>query len=207
LQAAANVARSMGIGPDDDIGFNDPARAARFMRGLLLQEHGQASNAYSDEMIHAAIGGGGKGATQRPVTPNATVQPPPYDPRSDTPSPGRPVGSQLPGQPSVPASQYSLQVRHPPNPMEGVGYTPSPITPEAAEQVAKKKSKWDALKGLQSAGAPPIPANPGYPLPAQPAAAVVRGEPMPMVNLEQQQMQRQMLAQLMARLNSGSLVG
>src|SRR5262245_58345191 len=39
-QAAANIARSAGIGLDDDINFGDPAAAQRFMRALLLQEHG-----------------------------------------------------------------------------------------------------------------------------------------------------------------------
>src|SRR4030095_7394307 len=42
-QAAANVARTAGISPDDDINFSDPVSAQRFMRGLLLQEHGPAS--------------------------------------------------------------------------------------------------------------------------------------------------------------------
>jgi hypothetical protein len=58
FQAARNVANSLGIGPDDDIAINDPDGAARFMRALIKQEHGSASQAYSDEMIAAAIGGG-----------------------------------------------------------------------------------------------------------------------------------------------------
>jgi len=58
IQAAENIARSAGIGLDDDIGLNDPARAQKFMRGLLLQEHGEASNQYGDDMLAAAIGGG-----------------------------------------------------------------------------------------------------------------------------------------------------
>lgn len=57
FQAAANVARTAGISATEDIGFNDPERAQRFMRGLLLQEHGPASNAYSDAMIRASIMG------------------------------------------------------------------------------------------------------------------------------------------------------
>ncbi|SBW15959.1 hypothetical protein BR10RB9215_C20627 [Brucella sp. 10RB9215] len=56
-QAAANVARYTGIGPDDDIRLTDPASAARFMRGLMRQEHGNSSSLYSDDMIRAAIGG------------------------------------------------------------------------------------------------------------------------------------------------------
>lgn len=55
--AARNVARSMGIGPDDDIGFSDPARAAKFMRGLILQEHGKSGGLYPESMILSAIGG------------------------------------------------------------------------------------------------------------------------------------------------------
>lgn len=57
-QAARNVANSLGIGPDDDIAISDPEGAKRFMRALITQEHGSASQAYSDEMIAAAIGGG-----------------------------------------------------------------------------------------------------------------------------------------------------
>lgn len=55
--AARNVARSMGIGPDDDIGFSDPARAAKFMRGLIQQEHGKSGGLYPESMILSAIGG------------------------------------------------------------------------------------------------------------------------------------------------------
>jgi hypothetical protein len=56
-QAAANVARAAGIRPDQDINFNDPQMAARFMRGLVLQEHGKASDLYPDSMIVSAISG------------------------------------------------------------------------------------------------------------------------------------------------------
>jgi uncharacterized protein (TIGR02594 family) len=58
-QAAANIARLMGIGPDDDLGLDDPDRAAAFMRALVTQEHGEASHAYSDEMILSAVRGDG----------------------------------------------------------------------------------------------------------------------------------------------------
>lgn len=56
-QAAANVARSMGIGPDDDLKLSDPDNARKFMRGLVTQEQGPASQAYSDQMIADAVGG------------------------------------------------------------------------------------------------------------------------------------------------------
>lgn len=56
--AAANVARTMGISPDDDIGLDNPTRASRFMQALILQEHGQKGKLYSQDMIQNAIGGG-----------------------------------------------------------------------------------------------------------------------------------------------------
>jgi hypothetical protein len=56
-QAAENIARSMGIDPNEDLNLNDKAGAARFLRALVQQEHGSASQAYSDEMIAAAVDG------------------------------------------------------------------------------------------------------------------------------------------------------
>lgn len=58
LAAAANIAKSMGIAPTDDLNLSDPASAQKFMRALVTQEHGTASGAYSDAMISNAIGGG-----------------------------------------------------------------------------------------------------------------------------------------------------
>lgn len=46
-QAAANVARYAGIGPNDNINFTDPNSANRFMSALMMQEHGPASKAYA----------------------------------------------------------------------------------------------------------------------------------------------------------------
>lgn len=57
FQAAANVARTMGIRPDEDIGFKDPAKAARFMQALILQEHGQKGRLYPESLVMSAIGG------------------------------------------------------------------------------------------------------------------------------------------------------
>lgn len=84
-QAAANVARYAGIGADDDINLSDPASAQKFMRALMLQEHGQASLAYTDPMINAAI-------TGAPVTaggPTTAIGPPS----------GAPLPSQFKGAP------------------------------------------------------------------------------------------------------------
>lgn len=56
-QAAANVAASMGLSPDDDINLNDPAMAAKFLRGLIIQEHGKSGALYPESMILSAITG------------------------------------------------------------------------------------------------------------------------------------------------------
>lgn len=55
--AAANVAKTMGISPDEDIGFNNPERAAKFMQALILQEHGQKGRLYPTSLITSAITG------------------------------------------------------------------------------------------------------------------------------------------------------
>ena len=55
--AAGKVAANMGIGPDEDIRFSDPARAKSFMRALLIQEQGNAGNAYPDAMIERSVSG------------------------------------------------------------------------------------------------------------------------------------------------------
>lgn len=54
--AAANVARTMGINPNDDLALDNPAQMAKFLRALTAQEHGNASKLYSDEMITQAAG-------------------------------------------------------------------------------------------------------------------------------------------------------
>jgi hypothetical protein len=67
-EAAANVAKAAGIGPDDDIGFSDPAKAQKFMRALVTQEQGGAASAYPDEMIAASIGGNAPASNAAPTT-------------------------------------------------------------------------------------------------------------------------------------------
>lgn len=58
MAAATNIARMAGVGVNDDLGLNDPSRAARFMRALVNQEHGEApGRAYSDQMIADAVSG------------------------------------------------------------------------------------------------------------------------------------------------------
>ena len=58
FQAAANVARTMGLSADDDLDLTDPAMASKFVRALIRQEHGAKGDLYPDEMIASAIGGG-----------------------------------------------------------------------------------------------------------------------------------------------------
>jgi len=57
--AAANIAKTMGIGPDDDLGLEDPARMTAFLKALTRQEHGESSGLYGDDVYAAASGGGG----------------------------------------------------------------------------------------------------------------------------------------------------
>jgi hypothetical protein len=64
--AAANIARSMGVGPNEDVDLDTPAMMRRFMRGLITQEHGKAGRLYSDALIDEAIAGKG-GAAGAPI--------------------------------------------------------------------------------------------------------------------------------------------
>lgn len=56
-QAAANIAATMGLGPDDNLNLKDPAQAKKFLRALVTQEHGPASRAYTDDMITNSVSG------------------------------------------------------------------------------------------------------------------------------------------------------
>lgn len=53
MQAAANIARNMGIKPTDNLELKDPNRLAKFGRALILQEHGPQSRLYSDDMVRS----------------------------------------------------------------------------------------------------------------------------------------------------------
>lgn len=55
VQAAQNIARTMGIAPDEDLRLDDPGRATKFLRALVTQEHGQAAQAYTDDMIAGTV--------------------------------------------------------------------------------------------------------------------------------------------------------
>lgn len=54
--AAANVAKTMGLSPNDDLNLRDPVMLQKFARALMLQEHGNASKKYSDDMVARVAG-------------------------------------------------------------------------------------------------------------------------------------------------------
>jgi hypothetical protein len=54
--AAANIAKTMGLSATDDLKLRDPVMLQKFARALMLQEHGQASKKYSDEMVNRVAG-------------------------------------------------------------------------------------------------------------------------------------------------------
>ena len=71
FDAAANVARTMGLSPDADLNLSDPATKIRFMKALALQEHGAASALYTDEVY----GGASQPAAQNnPIASEADLQ-------------------------------------------------------------------------------------------------------------------------------------
>jgi hypothetical protein len=127
--AAKNVARTMGIGPDDDIGFSDPQRAAKFMQALILQEHGQKGRLYPESLISSAIGGRPAAPTQvasldpaagMPATPAAPQQqaalPPeqPADARPALPAPVEVATPPVPPNAMPPQNQVAQALRQPP---------------------------------------------------------------------------------------------
>ena len=171
-------------------------KAARDWAGLTGNE--RMDQATQDRLADAILANQGTGAWSGYRGPRDVLPPSAGagidEAKRDTPSNMSPVGSQLPG----PSSQFTL-----PN-AASPGFSPTTST---AEGEPKKKSKWGALSAFKDMGAPPVPNAVTFDQ-QQPKAAVVRGEPMAMVNPEQQAQQRQMLAQLLAMLNqSGGLGG
>src|SRR4030095_4174171 len=62
-QAAANIASTMGIDPNEDLRLNDPQRMQSFLRALTLQEHGNASKLYGDDVYAGSINSDGSVVT------------------------------------------------------------------------------------------------------------------------------------------------
>ncbi|SFJ54643.1 hypothetical protein SAMN05216304_109132 [Bosea sp. OK403] len=55
--AAINIARAMGLAPDQDLQLADPQRAQAFLQALIAQEHGAAGARYPSDMIQSAVNG------------------------------------------------------------------------------------------------------------------------------------------------------
>ena len=149
FDAAANVARYAGIGPDDDIGLNDPTKAAKFMRGLMMQEHGKSSALYPDSMILSALKNGAptqvasldpsagmppaaaaieKAAPQSGyVDPMVSVQPRSAVPALDAAQ----TVSPAPAVASVPSQEVAQAAPYPAPPSQPAAPSQSPIMNEA----------------------------------------------------------------------------
>jgi hypothetical protein len=209
-QAAMNVAKNMGIGPNDDIQLNNPAMATKFMRSLMLQEHGQASMQYPDEMITGAItgqGGGDMAQTDpnwRPRRPGQGVtggetgpMSPPADPNW---RPARP-GQQQSGTPLSPLTPPQI------DPMQtqiAGGQGDPGYFPPAPE----KKEGWRDKLAKMAAGykAPAVALNDttlaGMAMPK--AARIDQGE-VSMFDPNALANQRNQLAMAMQKLNTGKV--
>jgi hypothetical protein len=127
----------------------------------------------------------------------------PYDPRGDTPSSGRPIGSELPG-----AAPSALTVTHPPNPAVGTGG----VLLGTAKPKEKAKEPWWKRVGkamAEAGGATNFGAGGAAPAPlaAPPGAAVSQLTPVAPINPQQQEANRQALALALARLNQNRLWG
>jgi hypothetical protein len=55
--AAANIAKTMGIKPDEDLNLSDPNQMTKFVKALAMQEHGPDSSKYTESTINTGIGG------------------------------------------------------------------------------------------------------------------------------------------------------
>lgn len=126
--AAANVARTMGIGPNDQMNFNDPMQKAKFMRALMLQEHGPKSRLYPDSMVYAAVGAQPPqgGDQQAPLAP----------PDQQTVASAAPAGGGQVQDVGAPA-----------------GGQQAPGAPQGMQQMADATPRGDVAKGAQNAGA------------------------------------------------------
>jgi hypothetical protein len=54
--AAANIAKTMGVKPDEDLNLSDPNQMTKFVRALATQEHGPDSKKYTDATINTGVG-------------------------------------------------------------------------------------------------------------------------------------------------------
>ena len=211
-QAAINVARSMGIGPNDDIQLSNPASAQRFMRALMLQEHGQASMAYGDDMINAAITGAPPVPGRQPGEQTVT------DYRNQPQQPAAAPGT----VPPLPAPVYVGAQPVAPAPVDDAGRNqlaqaaaPAAAAPAQSGGIGgwlKKHLKTgeqgdDARKNLTTAMSGMAGKQQTMPQIVQPKAARVDDPTIATIDPQQALVQRQQMAEIMAKLNSGKLWG
>lgn len=151
-EAAANVARYAGIKPDEDIGLNDPGRAAKFMRGLMRQEHGNSSNLYTDDMIARALSG--------------NIAPAPSMPMASADGPKGQERYTVPGSMAVATSAPSTPAAERPIVNTGGDNYATPIVPGAVKNMAGMEPRKNgiadifslmALQGAQQQAAPVQP--------------------------------------------------
>lgn len=207
-QAAMNVARYAGIGPDDNINLTDPAAAQRFMRALMLQEHGDASRQYGDDMIARAIIGQAPIPGQQPGEQTVTEYrnrpaQPPAAPGTVPPLPapvyvgGAPVATPVDETGRTQLAQAAAPAAAPAAKPGMLGWLKSHMkTGEQGEDARDNLSQ--AMAGM--AGKPS--SRPQY---AQPKAARVDDPTIATIDPQQALLQRQQMAEIMAKLNSGKL--
>jgi hypothetical protein len=144
----------------------------------------------------AALLGGGYAAEQND-----------YDPRSDTPSSGKSVGSELPGPPTSP---YSLDS---PSETGGARFGGEGLgTPTAAPTVADASTgKWDKVGEAISTGVggfadrKSTPMGAGGKAPQMPATIPATFDPVPITAPGQEEARRQLAEMMYARLKSRQL--
>lgn len=176
--AAANVARSMGIKPTDDINMNDPQMAAKFLRGLIIQEHGKSGALYPEQMILSSIGGQptqvasaepltatdaiAAQAPQSPIQPPQPVQTPPQagyvDPKVSAPNgpiqaltqaPQLPPPTNVAAPPPVASIPQQVAQTAPQTPQQALSSGPSlPQLIQAAQNPYLDEGKLGVINAL-----------------------------------------------------------
>lgn len=134
--AAANVAKTMGITANTQMNFNDPIQKAKFMRALILQEHGPKSRLYPDSMILAAAGA-------------------PADAQTGTPAPD--TSNSVPGEgPVPPADAQTVAQAGGGNALGGGMQQTADATPRGPAAPTAKASPADSSGAGKLAGMTPM---------------------------------------------------
>ncbi|WP_367874010.1 hypothetical protein [Luteolibacter sp. Populi] len=143
-EAAANVARAMGVSPGADLRLNDPSRMKSFLKALVKQEHGNAGGLYKDDVYNRALGIGAP--TQAPAQGGGMSLTDAMRSFGVLPEEKRPAARALDG---IDISQYMRE-------------SPAPADPRAAEKI-----DGDLLmKAMQMGQEGTTPRNAAGPAPA-----------------------------------------